>query len=636
MAQAARDHLHGVDGLRAIAVIAVLLFHAFPDAVPGGFIGVDIFFVISGFIITRMYFFRLQNEQISLRQFYIRRIRRLAPAYIAVLAVSTVAAYFLLSPVYLKNYGESLAAQPLYLQNIVFWLQGDYFDDAHTKPLLHTWSLAIEEQFYLLYGLLILLARAKRAAVLPVLVLCAIASLAGGLLVSEMSPKTAFYWLPSRVWELAAGVLLGMAYIPLSEKAAMLLRLAGLLAIAAAIAMFDQRNIFPGLQAILACGGTVGVLAALSARQRKDMLLDQPLASYIGQTSYSLYLWHWPVISLAGISVGHQLSVMQGIAALAVTFILASLSYRYIEVPFRKSILLPVNWKLVRSVAVSGLLTVGVALLFSMTEGAAYRYPAKLAALYSAQLQRSPYRCPILQRLMKPGQEMCSRNDVVSDSNVLIVGDSHADQLDELVASIGEARNVGVFLATRNCNLHDFGTSAFCSDKVLGTMLEQSAERKITSIISISFLKKDFDNEQGLKAAVDKVIHHPASIKNVFIMQVVPNNAYFDPKEYISAIENNKNNPDVYTINNYRADNGKQISALHRIAESSPGIKILDPSLFICPQIKCQFESAGRPNYFDPHHLSPTGVKLLAPLFTQLINEIVLEKNGAKTAGAFP
>ena len=616
----------GLDGLRAIAVAAVLLFHAFPQALPGGFIGVDVFFVLSGYIITRTYFEDLRTGSVSLTEFYIKRFRRLAPVYILVLAVTTVAAYCLINPLYLKNFSESLAAQPFYLQNIVFWSQGDYFESPLTKPLLHTWSLAVEEQFYLLYGLLILFVRRTKSLSVPLLVsvlaLFALASFAAYYVVSQVSPKTSFFWLPTRLWELVIGVMLGLSRTEFSERITPYLKWCGLFSIIAAIVMFNETAGFQGVQAVIACLGTAAVIKAVAVRKSPDKLLDYPAMAYIGKISYSLYLWHWPIISIATIYIGQYLSVAQASAALVLTYFCAVLSYRYVEVPVRSRHRIASNVRLLQSVAVSAVLTVGASILFIKTDGAVYRYPADLAMLYSAEQKRSPYRCPVMDRIAHPRSEMCQRNSVKSQSNILIVGDSHADQLDELIATLGQGRNIGVFLTTRNCNLHEFGSQPYCSNEVLASVLAESKRRNIKNIVSISFFKKGFDGEKKLHEALSGMVLNDDGIEHLFIMQVVPNNAYFNPRKWINVSEKGLEKPKTYTMKEYRSDNDHLIAALNSIKGTDDRISILDPSPYICVADKCRFDSNGVPNYFDSHHLSPTGVRLLTPMFSDAIGLI--------------
>lgn len=621
-----KQYMPGLDGLRAIAVGAVLLFHAFPHALPGGFIGVDVFFVLSGYIITKTYFESLRSGSVSLTEFYIKRIRRLAPAYILVLAATTLSAYLLINPLYLKNFSESLAAQPFYLQNIVFWMQGDYFDGPLTKPLLHTWSLAVEEQFYVLYGLLILVVRKRHSLSIPLLVgilaLLALGSFAANYVIAAVSPKTAFFWLPTRLWELAIGVMLALTHKQSPGRMAPYLKWGGLIAIIAAITLFDEGAGFQGIQAAIACLGTAAVITAVAARNSPDKLLDQPAMAYVGRISYSLYLWHWPIISIATIYLGQHLTTIQASAALMLTAVCSALSYRYVELPVRRNVRAVPNARLLQSVAATTVLAVGVSILLIRTDGAVYRYPADLAKLYSAEQQRSPYRCPVAGRLLHPGSEMCQRNSVVSDTNMLIIGDSHADQLDELIARLGEGHKVGVFLATRNCNLHEFGSTAYCSKEVLAALLAESQRRNIRNIVGISFFKKDFDGKNRLQETLSTAVLNNQGIEHVLIMQVVPNNPYFNPREWINVREKGSQQPKPYTMEEYLSDNDRLIEALDAIKGMDERIGILDPSPYICASRTCNFDSDGVPNYFDAHHLSPTGARLLSPLFTDAIDLI--------------
>jgi peptidoglycan/LPS O-acetylase OafA/YrhL len=614
-------HMPGLDGLRALAVMAVLLFHAFPQALPGGFIGVDIFFVISGYIITKTYFNNLRSGQVSLRAFYVKRFRRLAPAYILVLILTTVTAYLLINPLYLKNYGESLMAQPFYLQNIVFWRQGDYFEAPLTKPLLHTWSLAVEEQFYLLYGLFIVFARKRRTvSVTWLLELHYRASLPEDFLLPVAdAPVGACHW--RRAWFGDSDTTGG----PGTEHE---MGWAGRHGSGGGIVWRDGRD--------AEHTGIARLRWYRRCHSRRRRLACPRQAAYVGKISYSLYLWHWPIISIATIYLGHELGTTQALAALALTAACSALSYRYVELPFRTGALLKSDGALLGSMAGTTAIVAGAAFILMATEGAVYRYPHQLAVLYSAEQQRSPYRCPIVYRIAHPTSEMCQRNEVRSDNNILIIGDSHADQLDELVAALGERKQVGVFLATRNCNLHDFGADSYCSSAVLKKLLDESRQRGIRNVIAISFFKGNFASEKQLHNVLSKTVLAGNAIDNVFIMQVVPNGRYFNPHEWIDVIEKKTEGPKVYTMRDYQADNKKLISALDNIKEVDGRITILDPSPFICASDTCRFASNGVPNYFDSHHLSPTGVRLLLPVFEGAIDAVTKGSNRDQAASSPP
>lgn len=256
-----------IDSLRALAVAVVVIFHAYPAFLTGGFIGVDVFFVVSGFVIARAYLLTLIAGEKTLRDFYIARFRRLAPALAVVLAVTSVVAVFVLLPDSLLAYSWSLLAQPVYLQNFVFWFEGNYFSGALTKPLLHTWSLAVEEQFYILLAVLILLLRRYPKALIWILIAGVVLSVAAGLVIEPRSPKTTFYHLPTRIWEFAFGILTYLVSRRFDERIA---ALSGWVAVLVALAIaaiimtaviYPESAAFPGSQSLIACGATAVVLA---------------------------------------------------------------------------------------------------------------------------------------------------------------------------------------------------------------------------------------------------------------------------------------------------------------------------------------------------------------------------------------
>lgn len=348
-----------IDGLRAIAIVAVVAFHAGMPGLSGGFVGVDIFFVLSGFLITSMLFKEAeQTGQIDLSEFYARRVRRLLPAATLVLIVSVVLAYFYLIPIgdeQLK-FARSAFASALFVSNIFFWTSsGGYFDGPSDQiPLLHTWSLSVEEQFYLIWPLLLIgIVRFAewRGLKLRSLVLCALAvmflcSLATSVWLSQVSPSAGFYLLPSRIWELAAGAFTGVILQNelLKQKLkqkwfATLLALTGMAAICWAVLFFDAGMAFPGWVALLPVLGTVSVLiaGAISDGNLVSRLLSTPPMVLIGKLSYSWYLWHWPLLAFLKIENLGENELFQNLIAAFIALILASLTYHYIENPIRYS-----------------------------------------------------------------------------------------------------------------------------------------------------------------------------------------------------------------------------------------------------------------------------------------------------------
>jgi len=333
-----------IDGLRAVAVIPVLLFHLRAGPLTGGFIGVDVFFVISGYLIGRIILDGAKNATFSVKQFYVRRILRILPAMLAMLAVTTIGALVLLMPVELEAYGSSLAAAALSYSNIHFWLTADYFGTgADSAALIHTWSLAVEEQFYIVLPLLIfpvMWIAPRRLG--TTLIAVTLFSFLWSLWAVSNTPDAAFYLLPSRAWELGIGVLLAYGYCdwdfrPWQRQA---LASVGFFAIAASFLLATPKTPFPGLAALPACAGAGAIILAGRAGTTwvGRFLALRPM-TFIGAISYSLYLWHWPIIvaQQVGLVFGDGLpTAVEKALLILISLAAAILSWRYVERPFRR------------------------------------------------------------------------------------------------------------------------------------------------------------------------------------------------------------------------------------------------------------------------------------------------------------
>ena len=330
-------HRPEIDGLRAIAVMPVILSHAKFGLVPGGYLGVDIFFVISGFLITMLLMEEMAAGHFSLGRFYERRARRILPALVAVIAVVSVAAWLWLLPAELKKYSDSLIAVGLFGSNFLFWRTENYFAPvADLAPMLHTWSLAVEEQFYLLFPLILLaLWRFARPRLVLVLVVAALASLLLSHYAARHYASANFYLAPTRVWELLAGALAGWLMLHRPPAASDGVAAGGLALIVASMLIYDETTPIPSLLALAPVGGTVLVLVFARGRSRVARFLSLPPMVWIGLVSYSAYLWHQPIFALARIKLLERPSTMMMIALVALTLVLSALSWRFVEQPFR-------------------------------------------------------------------------------------------------------------------------------------------------------------------------------------------------------------------------------------------------------------------------------------------------------------
>ncbi|MCC5810478.1 MAG: acyltransferase, partial [Ectothiorhodospiraceae bacterium] len=362
-----------IDGLRAIAVLAVILFHAGFSLFSGGYVGVDVFFVISGYLITTIIITDLERGRFSLRRFYERRARRILPALFFVLLCCVPFAWVWMLPRQFMEFSQALVAVGLFASNILFWRKSGYFAPAaEENPLLHTWSLAVEEQFYIGFPLLMLIAwRFGRNPIFWTVAGLSLLSLMLAELGWRNAPAANFYLLPTRAWEIGAGALCALWLRERAVQARPLLSGLGLGLIAMSVLAYDASTPFPSLYALAPVGGTVMIILYGGAGTLMGRLLSGRLMVGIGLISYSAYLWHQPLFAFARLSSpGYPPEEVMALLVLT-SLGLAWLSWRYVELPFRRKPLpvLPTQ----RSVfAVSGVFTaafVAIGLFGHVTDG---------------------------------------------------------------------------------------------------------------------------------------------------------------------------------------------------------------------------------------------------------------------------
>lgn len=327
-----------VDGLRALAVVPVIFFHAGFAPFAGGFVGVDVFFVISGYLITSILLREAETDSFSLIRFYERRARRILPALVLVVLACIPVAWMTMEPVEMKDFAQSIVAVSVFLSNVFFWLESGYFAAAsELKPLLHTWSLAVEEQFYILFPLLLVLVYSlARGALVPIMVLLALASLALAEWGWRNAASANFFLAPSRAWELLAGALCAVALRREIAGNSWLSGL-GIAMIVASIMLFDEQTPFPSLYTLLPVLGTVLIIVFADQASLTGRLLSLRVFVGLGLVSYSAYLWHQPLFAFARLILERAPPVPLYWALIVATFALAYLSWRYVEAPFRAS-----------------------------------------------------------------------------------------------------------------------------------------------------------------------------------------------------------------------------------------------------------------------------------------------------------
>lgn len=419
-----------IDGLRAIAVVPVILFHAGLQAFGGGYVGVDVFFVISGYLITSIIVGSLAEGRFSLKTFYERRMRRILPALYLVVALSAVAAWFILLPHEMMAFARSLIAVPLFVSNILFRRETGYFDDAaELKPLLHTWSLAVEEQYYLFTPLLLMAVwRFAPRRLLLVLAIGLVASLLLALVGSVLRPVHAFFLLPTRAWELLAGAMLAVwhhrhgvqALRPGLADAGTAI---GLALIAVSVFAYDAYTPFPSAYTLAPVLGTVLVIHLARGGTLTGRLLAHPWVLGIGLISYSAYLWHQPLIAFARHVTGPGHGTWPIVAIAMLTWPLAWLSWRFVENPWRRPGAR--SARAVASLAVLGaMVLVGLGWAGVATSGFLDRYQGVHRDNLQAYLTSPTYVTGAFK-----AREHRAFGDDSGRQRLLIVGDSYAQDL---------------------------------------------------------------------------------------------------------------------------------------------------------------------------------------------------------------
>ncbi|WP_342118511.1 acyltransferase family protein [Pseudoduganella sp. OTU4001] len=444
------DYRREIDGLRAVAVLPVILFHAGFQFFGGGFVGVDIFFVISGYLITTILINELAAGQFSIINFYERRARRILPALFVLLLACLPFAWFWLVPEDLKGFAQSLLAVTLFASNIVFWQQSDYFDAAaEFKPLLHTWSLAVEEQFYLLFPLFLMLFwRRSQRLLLAVLVGAAVLSLGAAQWGVARDPTATFFLLPTRSWELAIGALCAFymkrpAAKQPTRRTHELASLAGLSMIGVSIVAFNKYTPFPSIYALLPTIGAALVILFAAPATTVGKVLGSRIAVGVGLISYSAYLWHQPILAFAR----HRTlegPTPQWMAALVVlTLVLAYLSWQYVEKPFRNRSRF--NRSQVFAFTIAGsLLFFGIGMAGHKTDGmkAAKTTPQQQEVLQTVTSSPKRSGCHTKGLDYRKPQDACAFN--VPNGAWAVFGDSHAIELAFALANELKEQGQGV------------------------------------------------------------------------------------------------------------------------------------------------------------------------------------------------
>lgn len=587
-----------IDGLRFVAIIPVVLFHAGIAGFSGGFVGVDVFFVISGYLITKIILGELDRDDFSIIRFYERRIRRIFPAFFATIAFVCIVAPTALSHSEFRELPYETIGALAFVANIVFWQQSDYFATAaEEKPLLHTWSLGVEEQFYIFVPLILwLLVRYARPRILPALLAGLALSFALCIWMTSISSAAAFYLLPFRAWELLVGSVLAtglprMRQAVLNEGAAGL----GMGCLLAAIFMFDETTPFPGHAAALPVVGSALIIQFAAGTAIGRLLGSRPLV-FVGLISYSLYLWHWPLIVFFR-DWGWLDSVAGQAAVVVLSVIFAWFSWKFIETPFRKSEKWP-RPRIFRFALVGSGALVIAAFGLVLANDWLSRFSPEAVAFDMARNDFSPERarCHISED-DRPFEAFCRLGAADGvEPDTVVWGDSHGV---ELAAAMAEAGLPLIQVTYSGCPPAIGYVSQgrpLCeahNDRILKA-IESNAQIRtvILAAFYIEFSRPDFWS--GMQESIARL---KAAGKSVVVIASLPNFG--------------KKNIPTYLASGYRGPLAPTPvpPEFNQYITGVPVISVIDK---LCPGAVCQLIIDGKPLLFDRSHISMTAARSIA------------------------
>lgn len=643
------DFRPDINGLRAYAVAAVVLYHFGVPGFGGGFVGVDVFFVISGFLMTGIIVSQLEAGRFSLLGFYLARAARIVPALAVLCAAVLTLGWFWLTPVDYQRLGQHAASSMVFLSNVTYALESGYFDTAsHEKWLLHTWSLSVEWQFYLLLPIALVLWRrwvgGTPARLLALVLLGLGISLLLSIAATPWRPTHAFYLLPTRAWEMLAGgvVFLVQRRVRLTPATARGCYALGLAAIAATVVLFHPGLAWPGAWA---CVPVAGAALVLLAQRQEAVATAHPWIQWIGTASYSIYLWHWPV-AVAARYFGLAEAPWWPLPATVLSLVLGAMSYRWVEVPTRRALR---ALRAPQGVLVHGLVTAcvaGLAAVVLWAQGVPQRVPHEVVVAAAEARNRNPRSPECLLTGWTFGRvDGCHVGAAGQPERVVMIGDSHAASLlGAMDQALSEKGIGGRFFAATSCPpvlgmSWERGLESDCRRFYAGVdrWLQERSDLTIVLVGRWSNYLYDRPHLVSLdgRSALDRLppaerealyrermvsgICRYARHGQLHVLAPIPEMPYDVPRTVATDL----------MLGRERADYGlprEDYDRKHRAAwqalqaaQAACGVRLVDPTQALCDGSLCRAVDAGRPLYFDDDHLSEYGNRHLLPLFVTVL-----------------
>lgn len=619
-----------INGLRGIAVIAVVLFHFNEFWLPGGFAGVDVFFVISGFLMTRIIFGRIENDSFSILQFYIDRSNRIIPSLAVLCLVLIVFGMFFLAPIDYKSIGKHITSSMVFLSNLIYWKESGYFDEAsHAKWLLHTWSLSVEWQFYIAYPLILVAAR-KYLSIDNMKVLVVLGTVLGfciNVLITYKSPTTAYFFLPSRAWEMMLGGIAYLYPINITDKRKVTLQYIGLLLIIGACFFISKETPWPGYLSLIP---VVGTYLVIQAQHFNSPITGNYFLNKIGAWSYSIYLWHWPVVVAISYYSVEDRYLLIGVV---ISLFLGYLNYKFVENvrvgfcsdSFKQTIRKPFFM-------LSTILTLAGSIIY-INNGFVNFYSLETRRLMN-ESKPSPYRDKCHFDTYEVTAKACEYFG--SDITWATLGDSHSTEIAYALAKKLKSENIGVKQFSFSACEPSYGKSnqfSKCSQWYNESVSYILENEKIDNVVfnhryaryllekegrnSLTLENHELSNESvRMLNAIDELIFRLAEKKkNVYIFYPIPD-LNQNIKKSIGLTS--KWGDDTFNIpsSSLESYNSKNKFMIRHFDNSNypSNVYLLKVQDVFCDADTCYSVKDGVPLYFDDNHPSVAGAEELVKL----------------------
>lgn len=609
---------HDIQGLRALAVLAVVLFHINPKILPGGYLGVDIFFVISGYLIIGHIWSELENNKFNLMNFYVKRTKRLFPALFVMIIASVVIGYFILLPSETTDMHKSLISSLFYVSNFYFYNVTDYFNtNIHYAPMLHTWSLSVEEQFYIIFPLILIFLYQYPKKILFFLFTLFILFFIISITLVNIDQSLAFYSSPSRFFQFLAGGILSVSNIKniFSKKTNELAAFFGLVIITITFFLYSENTSFPGINALLPTIATLMIIFSSKKSIYTNKILTNKIAQFLGNSSYSIYLWHWPLIVYWKIYKG-ELSKTDQLLILALSIIIGFLSWKYIEnkTRFAEYRINPI------------LLSLSISLIFTFLiiftlDGMSFRYndnQVKIANyLNYKELDYREGKCFFTKN--KNDISLFDEKECIKykkeKQNILLIGDSHA----------------AMFYTTLNTHLEDGQTLSQITASGCRPLTSLRGDKECTNLISYAFKdiiknykfdiiilagrwqKEEFND---IKETLDYVKNYS---KEIFL---IGRNIDFDnslPRILISSKSDFLNSNKIIKFKEVNEIDTKLNDLIEKEFENITYISMFTP---FCNEKGCNLTLNNEPIIYDTNHLT---LKAANYIYNQAISNKIKE-----------